>query len=548
MTNFPQPAVSAPPAGSGGLLVFCWSNPALLRACLQLTRLVAEPDHLPIVFVTDGALGKLLLLQQGVPAFAVTELSALAKDSPAEESSAADLDRLAELDRRWGWQWFPRKDCPRPDGPDGRGYYRWQAEKVLAAYSLLFESYQPRAVLVWNGAPLYAGALAFLARKKGRPVFFLERGLLPDTLVVDPVGVNYGSHIGGTRWAEAEVPAPTAEESARLADYQEQLRRVGRTIVDRGVNLSPSEVRQKLAIPESARVILFPLQLERDSNLLNYSPHYRTMPEIIRRLQEALRGMAEVVLVVKPHPEDRDRLPELGALCGPRTRLSEDLSLPAVLEAADLIVTVNSTAGLEGLIRRKPVVVLGQAIYGEKGFTADLKNPEALVETLNAAIQASQDHAFPEAEFHRFLLYLLKSCLFPLEDTDLAQAWHSRENIARKVLSALAPEQKAVDPSPDLRPVLELNQKIRGIFPSPLDAANPTSSVLLLGPPEGIPEFLAEALPGSQIAVWRRANLWMGLFHFPGRKWDYVLNFDRGVKRALAAWSLARARVKLQII
>ena len=48
-----------------------------------------------------------------------------------------------------------------------------------------------------------------------------------------------------------------------------------------------------------------------------------------------------------------------------QTRLNTDFSLHSLLSVADVVVTVNSTVGMEALLQHKPVVVLVARFTGK---------------------------------------------------------------------------------------------------------------------------------------------------------------------------------------
>ena len=202
-------------------------------------------------------------------------------------------------------------------------------------------------------------------------------------------------------------------------------------MVKQGRELSREETRAALDIPTDNRVVLLPLQIESDTNILSYSPIFKSMPDIIASMEQALADRQGVTLVVKPHPEDRVRMAELSAGRACFTRFSGELSLHSLLNIADLIVTVNSTVGLEALTQDKTVVTLGQAIYGQKGFTWDLLSREQLPELVAAALDARPDPA-RRREFLRFLHYLLSQTLFSFDPED---PFGSRRLIVHNILS-----------------------------------------------------------------------------------------------------------------
>ena len=127
--------------------------------------------------------------------------------------------------------------------------------------------------------------------------------MLPDTLVIDPQGVNYGSHLAGARWKNIAAAPPTAEEVRSLEQLRHELITQKRTIVRHGQEIPAPVLRRKLAIPPRRPIVLLPLQIESDSNILSYSPFYKKMAEIIADLQKALANFPDVILIVRPHPE-----------------------------------------------------------------------------------------------------------------------------------------------------------------------------------------------------------------------------------------------------
>jgi capsular polysaccharide biosynthesis protein len=383
--------------------------------------------------VTGAFDDEAVFTRHGFPAFNLQDLFLATESRPHIQGMADAAAASVKTDRLRGSEGLPRHFGPQGEGDDA--YYLWTARRLTAIYDFLLETVRPRLVFTWNGSLLMSRTLAEAARRAGIPTFFMERGLLPDTLVLDPQGVNYDSHIAGAGWDSVVAPTPTPAEIQRVREYCTALTRTGRTIVASGRDVSSEKLRSVLSIPTGNRIVLLPLQIESDTNILRHSPLYGTMPDIIRDVGAAAAGCDGVTLIVKPHPEDRNRMVELRSLCTTQMRIAEGLSLRSLLDIADVVTTVNSTVGLEALTTRKPVVVLGNAIYGEKGFTWDVKVRRDLQERVEAAMHAAESGEFNEPEFVRFLVYLLKNCLFSLTDAD---PWHSREGIARRLLKAAA--------------------------------------------------------------------------------------------------------------
>lgn len=123
---------------------------------------------------------------------------------------------------------------------------------------------------------------------------------------------------------------------------------------------------------------VFPLQLDSDSQIAVHSPFDRMVDALWQVMQSfAQHAPGEARLVVKNHPLDTgfahygrqvDRLAQHFHIAG-RVDYLETGHLPALLERARGMVTINSTAGTAALAQGCPTLALGQAVYALPGLT-----------------------------------------------------------------------------------------------------------------------------------------------------------------------------------
>lgn len=412
------------------ILAFCWDTRSVASTYVQLINHFRE-HSINFYVVTNGPQADDIFTQNGIAAWQLKDIVEVTINQPSGLTSV-QAQKIIEYDQIVGWQVLPVEMSPHSSQQMGK-YYTWAAGRMVEAYRFLFRQIRPHIVFNWNGVAAMQAALTFVANETKVPCFFLERGLLPGTLVVDKEGVNYSSHVAGEKWHKLNATDLQQYELDALEQYCTQLVAEGASIVNAGNTINPCMVRKHLGISDDATVVLFPFQIEWDSNILLNSPTYKKMLEIIKDLQYIIRSMTNVVLIVKPHPEDRDRLAEIRSACTENCYVSTDLSINSLLDTADAVVTINSTVGLEALIRHKPVVTLGHSAYSEKGFTYDAFSKEALPAQLYAAISASKSGEFMTEKFERFLGYLLKHCLFRYSGED---PWNSRQIIFDKVFSS----------------------------------------------------------------------------------------------------------------
>ncbi|SCX27205.1 Capsule polysaccharide biosynthesis protein [Agrobacterium sp. DSM 25558] len=145
---------------------------------------------------------------------------------------------------------------------------------------------------------------------------------------------------------------------------------------------------------------VYPLQLETDYQLRAHSPYHRQAEAIEEVLNSFARHSSpEVELVIKLHPLDnglidwRDKIEILAGSMGVKERVHfiDGGDLNMLSHQCSGMVTVNSTAVLNGLRLGVPVKVLGCAIYDLPGMThqSDLQNFWSTPQKPDSALTAS---------------------------------------------------------------------------------------------------------------------------------------------------------------
>ncbi len=280
----------------------------------------------------------------------------------------------------------------------------------LRAWDVLLQCVRPRAVLVQNGGAIWEATLAAAARRPGLPVLYVERGPLPDTLQVDPQGVNGGAAFA--RAAFVQEPAPlSAAEREELGAYVEWVRGCGASAWEQPEAESAHSLRRRLAIPEGARVLFFPGQVTGDTNVLLNCPNFAGNADVVAFLAELVRQRPHWHLVVKPHPKAVDPLEEPADGVDGRFVLCPDAHVHALIEMADLVATINSSVGCEAALMGKPVVQLGRSLLSGKGVVYEPSGREEAARRLGELMDGEPAPAASErrrdAFFHHFLFEFL---------------------------------------------------------------------------------------------------------------------------------------------
>lgn len=415
-------------------ILFSWSNPPLVAIVHDFLCHLPEEVHQSSLVVTTSFSGALHFKSHGYRSVALDQIKPNLPEIRLVDNNFSydELTDVSYFDRLLHWQHTPLDSLPVAPDMD---YYCRLSVYYLAVFYPLFSVIEPTVLFTWNGMLTIPKALAVLGRHWNIPCYFMERGLLPETLSIDPQGVNYGSRIAGAQWQHNVVEDLSDAERTLLEKEAAALHAEKKSIVNMGAELSHDALRSTYGIDPSMKVVLLVLQIEKDSNIIFYSPHYKKMTDIIRDVSVALEKIDNVFLCVKPHPEDIDRLDELSASISVRGTIISDVSLYSLLEVSDVVICVNSTVGLEALLQRKQVIVLGNAIYSHKGFTHDLDRPDQLAPLIRKALRCAACSEFDVEALYLFCKYLKKHTLFKLQGDDL---WQSRQIILKEIAQASA--------------------------------------------------------------------------------------------------------------
>jgi capsular polysaccharide export protein len=225
--------------------------------------------------------------------------------------------------------------------------------RIHKTLSNIIETTRPEKIIIWNGFTGWvANILRLICEQRKLQCAFLERGLLKGSLFIDRMGVNGASSLNELTPSIVDRYALSDEETA----FVKQLFSINPQIVE---NVTPKKNLN----------IFFPLQVQLDTNIILYCK-YRTMRETFLDIYSVLNSQGSSFLI-RPHPEETsDTLINIPRF--DNVNVSSEKSLDHWLDWSDLVVTINSTVGLEALIKGKQVISLGQSIYSSAGLTNNL--------------------------------------------------------------------------------------------------------------------------------------------------------------------------------
>jgi capsular polysaccharide export protein len=287
-----------------------------------------------------------------------------------------------------------------------------QARSAIRFFFAYIKANDIDLICVWNGTLVPLAAAALTANKLNRKTLYFENGYLPDTTTVDPVGVNYRSSLVGKSMAFYESLAIEQDKLWEIYNCPPAVRALKRTWYQKLYKKNKFGEPEKVVL--SKQFVLLPLQVHDDTQILLYS-ELKTMEQFLDFVIPAIEKYNEqknttIQVVVKEHPSDFGRIDYNGLKARynrPYVLFLRFYPTPLLIEKAAGVITINSSVGIEALLKHKPVITLGRAFYNVSGLATYVQSPEDLEKELDAVVNQRVNHTLID----QFLYYLRYSYL-----------------------------------------------------------------------------------------------------------------------------------------
>ncbi len=267
---------------------------------------------------------------------------------------------------------------------------------LYRAYYAGLKHTAPDAMVCWNGIVWHQRLCALAADQLGIKTLYMENGCLPATTTVDALGINYENST-----------LRTLEQLPNGDQGPDTLRqRLPTQLSQRQAHKSKQGLQQsnQQSLPE--HYIFVPFQVDTDSQIICFSPWIRDMRALYQVLVDHIEALPEpYVILLKEHPSCPKQYDDLHTK-HPRLQFANDHNTQQLIENAALVMTINSSVGLEAMLLERPVVVLGQAFYSLPELCLSAQNPHDLCGIMAAPSQWQCSDATP-----RYLSYLYNDYL-----------------------------------------------------------------------------------------------------------------------------------------
>lgn len=326
---------------------------------------------------------------------------------------------------------YPGLGCGEGLGASAREleWLRADMSRVAAGYSLesaleglvrfrgwaraMLEILEPGFALLADNTLCQTALLQRWWGDAGVPVWISERGLLPETLMIESRGIQAWSDLR-THWlaGKGRLGAAASGRYGEARDYYRTRR--PEKYVQAAYGGGGGDIRRRLDLGGRRLVVFLGGGYEANGHAPRggrYERHYYsgfpTTQEALMGLWRAVEQRSDTALVFKPHPLDPDPY-AVARIEG--VEVMRDVNVHALIDAADVVAAQYTTLQFEAALYDKPVLLLARSAWWGRGATYEVDEPTRLPEMLDAAL-SGRDWPAIRAEAQAFLEEILDGYL-----------------------------------------------------------------------------------------------------------------------------------------
>jgi capsular polysaccharide export protein len=310
------------------------------------------------------------------------------------------------------------------------------AQKYLFYLEELRKDVSLELIIIWNDTFLFDALAKAFAIKNQIPYRVFEAGLFrPNTITIDPIGVNANNsvprkrsfyedvninekEINNIRMIDIDLPNSSASYiHNRFVDFvctktgrQEDTRIIYESMFNKILRRLKSKASSnKMSISMKNEYIFVPFQVKDDSQIIQNSPIFKSMFDLVSFLVSEIKiwnknNNDNLHIVFKEHPADTTNYHNLYQKFSSNDNVIflREGDTQELIRNSKLVITINSTVGLEAIGQFKKVLTLGEAFYNIEGIAVHCKVPSEFQQCLNKAISNGIDDRL----INNFLSYL----------------------------------------------------------------------------------------------------------------------------------------------
>lgn len=284
-------------------------------------------------------------------------------------------------------------------------FMRWAKLSLLklqyAGCRAYFERTPNTVAVAWNGLNGTRRVFMDAAKDAGNRTLFFELAPFADRITIDPKGVNFANSL-------PRDPTPYTAWAASSGANLQSWHGLRDTITQR--QPATSHAGADIAPRINAPFVFVPLQVPGDSQLRLYGGAFKTVKQFVDTILDVAHNCPDGWEIrIKEHPSAAPLVKAAIDASGARNVVLDNITDTfEQVKQAELIVTVNSSVGMEAMFFEKSVVACGDCFWAMEGIAASAKTPQAL-----AGVLADPRAVTFNAQARRAFLSYLDQCYYP---------------------------------------------------------------------------------------------------------------------------------------
>ncbi len=279
-------------------------------------------------------------------------------------------------------------------------------------FESLLDNFTPSMVLLWGNTLPQSSLQKEICKSKNIPVYIIERGLYPLTMMIEKEGNGADSELNSV---SNILESDEQLSSVKYSEIKNYYLSKNPEKYSQSKYKNAEEFKSFYKISDDQKIIVFWGQhdvwgglVPRDTELSKRnSPWFASTKEAFEKLSKIVSLRNDYVLFFKPHPHDTI---DYQTDCSNVIIIREENNR-SLMEVADLFAAMSSTVQFEALLYEKPILLLAnsQLIVKQVAYEYDVeKSLEELIE--NAILK--KDFSDRKKYSEKFVEYLFEKFLF----------------------------------------------------------------------------------------------------------------------------------------
>jgi len=253
-------------------------------------------------------------------------------------------------------------------------------------------------------------------RKHNKPVYTVERGGLPNCIYIDKNGYLFNS----SSYHKENWDKPLNKiQLKNISTYIKNMKTTKSTLENqKSKRISKNDFFKFIKVKKPLTIFV-PFQTRCDSVTVMWSDWVKNLLGFQKVISQIAKENPNILFLVKDHPhESVQRMP----ITSPNIKSVNYLHYKDCIDYSDIIITINSSIGLQSMFWKKPVIIVGSAYFQHEGLNCKANNKEEIIRLIKNPI-------LPDYEKIQRFLYFLKYQFY----TECTMVKHSPRKISRIV-------------------------------------------------------------------------------------------------------------------